>query len=151
MLGVGNNSVTQYLTTFSTNSSIIPVVGTTNMNESVKLYYNSSILQIRSLVLDLCLDDGGYEELGGQSLSAVITLQPCDSQNPNQQFILNSQSQILNPNWPNNNICLSGNGSQYVGYNRLTLWECQKGDSSMAFSVYPLNCSSKYFLFEHSL
>ena len=126
----------------NTSYIFIPVLGTTFSNESIKLHYDNSTLQIRSLTLDLCLDDGGYEVLGGQNSSAVVTFQPCDSQSPNQQFILNSQRQILNPNWPNNNICLSGNGKQYAGYNQLILWDCDASDSTEIFAVYYFYCPS---------
>ena len=128
MMGISANSTTQYLTSSNiTGHSIIPVIGAA---DAVKFYYDNSTLQIRSLALNLCLDDGGQEALGGQNRGAVVTFQPCDSQSPNQQFILNSQSQILNPNWPNNKICLSANGNKYRG---LILWDCLKGYANETF------------------
>ena len=147
VMGISVNSTTQYLTALSSAShSAVPVLGTANYNDSVRLVYDNSTLQIRSLALNLCLDDGGFEALGGQNRSALVTFQPCDSQSPNQQFILNSQRQILNPNWPNNNICVSGNGNQVAGHNQLILWECATGDSTEVFFVYYFYCPSKFFL-----
>ena len=151
-MGISANSTTQYLTSSNiTGHSITPVLGTMIENESIRLVYDNSSLQIRSLAMDLCLDDGGYEVLGGQNSSAVVTFQPCDSQSPNQQFILNSQRQILNPNWPNNNICLSGNGNQYAGYNQLILWEIGLVGASGIFEVTPLLCPSTIYLILRSL
>ena len=143
VMGISVNSTTQYLTALSSAShSAVPVLGTANYNDSIRFVYDNSTLQIRSLALNLCLDDGGLEALGGQNRSALVTFQPCDSQSPNQQFILNSQRQILNPNWPNNNICVSGNGNQVAGHNQLVLWECTLAEASGAVVVTPLSCAS---------
>ena len=146
-LAISFNSVTQYVIAYNTTTSIFPVLSATNGTDAIKLHYDNSTLQIRSLALGLCLDDGGLEYLGGQNHSAIITFQPCDAQSSNQQFILNSQRQILNPNWPNNNICFSGNG-QFGGLNRLNLWTCANGDSSQIFSVYYLYCPSKSLMYD---
>lgn len=144
VLSIHTDSTTKNVTTHTTiGNTIVPVLGTA---EAVKLYYNTSTLQLQSLMIGLCIDDGGHEALGGQNYSAAITFQPCDPQSSNQQFILNSQHQILNPNWPNNNICFNGNGTQNGGLNQLILWECTPGDSVETFYISTLNCQSKLIL-----
>ena len=92
-------------------------------------------LQIYNPTNNLCLDDGGKEVLGTSSLSAVVAFKPCDSSSINQQFIFTTGNQILNPNWPNNQVCLDGNGNTYQGYRELILWGCKPSDANQLFSI----------------
>ena len=105
-----------------------------------QLMYNPTTLQIYIPTMNLCLDDGGNEYLGGQSLSATLTFSPCDSTNPNQQFIQTTSLEICNPNWPLNTVCLNRNGAINAAINRqqLELWTRTAGNLDMQFNVLGL-------------
>ena len=98
--------------------------------------YNSSTLQIHHPQSGLCLDDGGNEVQGMNSLSAVLSFTTCDSASINQQFVFTSDQQILNPNWPNYQVCLYGNGNNlYYGIRELILWPCDTSDTNQLFNI----------------
>ena len=149
VLSFNNGSSYLYLIANQTDNRTVAAFGAANYIDAVKLHYDNSTLQIRSLALDLCLDDGGNEALGGRNYSAVITFKPCDAQSINQQFILNNLNQILNPNWPNNNVCFRAYGNQYGTYNPLMLWECGIGNSLEIFSVIYFYCPGISFFICH--
>lgn len=112
--------------------------------------YISSTMQIHSPVKNLCLDDGGRETLGLTSYGTVFTFSPCVSNNINQQFVFTTNNQIVNPNWPNNKLCLNGNGNEFVAwqkgnifsffsvpvaYRELIQWGCSSADSNEVFNI----------------
>ena len=97
--------------------------------------YLSSTMQIYHPTSGLCLDDGGYETQGTSSYSAVLSFTTCDSSSINQQFIFTTGNQIYNPNWPNNQVCLNGNGNSYNGNQELILWGCDPSDSNEIFNL----------------
>ena len=109
--------------------------------------YLSSTMQIYNPALNLCLDDQGFETLGTSSYSAYLSFLHCDSTSINQQFIITTNNQIYNPNWPNNQVCINGNGysfdfalltstgQSYVGFNEAIYWGCSTSDSNEMFNV----------------
>ena len=112
-------------------------------------------LQIKSVETGLCLDDGGHEDLWGVSTDATFTFTSCDSTNINQQFVFTSNKQIYNPNWPNNNLCLNGNGQPLGGNLALLTWICLPTNNDEIFdffcpagniSIYDLNGIKSHFL-----
>ena len=108
------------------------------LDTSMQFQYLSSTLQIYHPTSDFCLDDGGNEVLGPNSLSAVVSFKACNSSSTNQQFIITTGNQIYNPNWPNNQVCLNGNGNDYNGFQELILWSCSPTDSNEIFNIVPV-------------
>ena len=82
--------------------------------------YLSSTLQVYSPSRNLCLDDEGSETTG-----SFLSFKACNSTSANQQFIFTTGNQIYNPNWPNNQVCLNGNGIHHNGYQQLILSICK--------------------------
>ena len=105
------------------------------LDTNLHLQYLASSVQIYHPTSGLCLDDGGNEVLGTSSLSAVLSFTACDSTSINQQFIFTTGNQIYNPTWPNNQVCLDGNGNPYNGYQELILWGCSPSDSNQIFNI----------------
>ena len=98
--------------------------------------YLSSTMQIYNPAMDLCLDDQGFATLGTSSYSAYLSFLHCDSTSINQQFIITTNNQIYNPNWPNNQVCINGNGYLYeVQYQMAILWDCVTSDANEIFNV----------------
>ena len=111
---------------------------TTVLDPDQQFQYLSSTMQIYNPARNLCLDDGGNEVLGTTSSSAILSFRPCDSSSINQQFIMTTGGQIYNPNWPNNQVCLFGNGNNYNGYQELLLWGCSTSNPDMIFNIIPI-------------
>ena len=105
------------------------------LDPNQQLQYLSSTLQIYNPSNNLCLDDGGNEVLGTSSLAAILSFKPCNSSIINQQFNFTTGNQIYNPNWPNNQVCLNGNGDGYNGYQELILWGCSPSNYDEIFSI----------------
>ena len=122
------------------------------LDTNQQFQYLSSTLQIFHPTSGLCLDDGGNEAQGTSSYSAVLSFTTCNSNSINQQFIITTNYQIYNPNWPNNQVCLNGNGEYYPffygyfygysspSYQELILWNCDPNDSNEKFNIV-LICS----------
>ena len=102
------------------------------LDTNQQLKYLSSTMQIYNPSKNLCLDDGGSETQGVTSLSAVVSFTTCDSNSINQQFIFTTGNQIYNPNWPNNQVCLNGDG---LNNQDLRLWACNPSDSNEMFNA----------------
>ena len=119
--------------------------GTFDTDQQFK--YLSSTMHIYHPASGLCLDDGGYETLGTSSYSAVLSFKAsCDSSSINQQFIITTGHQIYNPNWPNNQVCLNGNGNANSDhYQELILWGCSPSDSNEIFNIV-LVCPTGAFI-----
>ena len=100
-----------------------------------QLKYLAATMQIYHPTSGLCLDDGGKETLGTSSYSTVLSFKPCDSSSINQQFIFTTGNKIYNPNWPNNQVCLNGNGNKHNAFQELILWFCSPSDSNEIFNV----------------
>ena len=128
------------LDTFVSAVYISPVVTESKYNAqnfNLVFVYNETSLQIMSNASGLCLDDGGNEALGASSINATLTFSACDSSSINQQFVFTSGGQIYNPNWPNNKICLRGDGgTTFNGYLELLLWQCDPSSFNVAFEVF---------------
>ena len=131
------------------------VMGTGSILDTDQQFqYLSSTMQIYHPTSGLCLDDGGYETQGTTSYSAYLSFTTCNSNSINQQFIITTNYQIYNPNWPNNRVCFNGNGNYYPitysyfyyydwffpSYQELILWNCDPNDSNEKFNVV-LICS----------
>ena len=116
--------------------------GTFDTDQQFK--YLSSTMQIYHPASGLCLDDGGYETLGTSSYSAVLSFKACDSSSINQQFIITTGHQIYNPNWPNNQVCLNGNGISYNGDQELILWGCSNNGDEIFNIVLICPTGSRY-------
>ena len=114
------------------------------------LKYFPSTMQIYHPASGLCLDDGGNEAKGTSSLSAVVSFKTCNSTSINQQFIFTTGNQIYNPNWPNNQVCLNGNGGSYNGFQELILWGCSPSNSDEIFNIV-LICPPGESIYLHDL
>ena len=113
------------------------VMGTGGMfDTSQQFQYLNSSMQIKHPASGLCLDDGGNEIHGTSSLLAVVSFKKCDVTSINQQFIFTTGNQIYNPNWPNNQVCLDGDGNaNSEGFQELILWGCSPSDSNQIFNI----------------
>ena len=125
------------------------VAGGNALNTYQQFQYLSSTMQIYNPALNLCLDDQGVETLGTSSYSAYLSFGYCDSTSINQQFIITTNNQIYNPNWPNNQVCINGNGNfyyiatptstgqsnVYFGLYEAIYWGCSTSDSNEMFNV----------------
>ena len=121
------------------------VMGTgSSYDTDQQFQYLSSTLQIYHPTSGLCLDDGGNETLGTSSLSAVLSFTTCNSSSINQQFIFTTGNQIYNPNWPNNQVCLNGNGISYNGDQELILWGCSNNGDEIFNIVLICPTGSRY-------
>ena len=105
-------------------------------NSNLLFTYNQTSLQIMNLGNGLCLDDEGNEAMGPSSINATLSFSTCDPTTINQQFIFNTGNQIYNPNWPNNKICLRGDGGNaFNGHQELILWQCDPRSFNETFEV----------------
>ena len=116
------------------------VMGVTipQLDTAQQFQYLASSMQIYHPTSGLCLDDGGNEVQGATSYSTSLSFTTCDSTSINQQFIFTTGNQIYNPNWPNNQVCLNGNGNQHQGFQELILWGCTTTDSNEIFNIVPI-------------
>ena len=78
---------------------------------------------------------GAMRHKGRALIRLFFSFTTCDSSSINQQFIITTNYQIYNPNWPNNQVCLNGNGSSYHGNQELILWGCDPSDSNEIFNL----------------
>lgn len=108
-------------------------------NPNLILNYNATTQQIIVPANDLCLDDGGNEANGLTNVYSILTFSSCDSSNINQQFVFTPGGQILNPNWPMQQMCLRGDGGgAFAGYQKLILWECNAQKYHETFIASPI-------------
>ena len=111
------------------------------LDTNQQFQYLASTMQIYHPTSGLCLDDGGNEIQGTSSYAAILSFTACDSNSINQQFIFTTGNQIYNPNWPNNQVCLNGNGHDFTfdgytfPYQELILWYCDPNDTNERFNV----------------
>ncbi len=137
--------VQSHATFVSAKYSSPAVMGTgSSYDTDQQFQYLSSTMQIYSPSKNLCLDDGGKETLGTSSLSAVLSFTTCNSSSINQQFIFTTGNQIYNPNWPNNQVCLNGNGNSYNGDQELILWGCSNNGDEIFNIVIICPTGSRY-------
>ena len=110
---------------------------TSTLDTNQQFLYLPSSLQIYNPSRNLCLDDGGKEALITTFTDTEgLSFRPCDSSSANQQFIFTTNDQIYNPNWPNNQVCLNGNGDGYRFFQReLILSTCNSSDSDEIFRI----------------
>ena len=133
LFAIQGQSEFSYVSAFYRSPAVMGLGSPFDTNQQFQ--YNSSTLQIHHPQSGLCLDDGGNEVQGMNSLSAVLSFTTCDSASINQQFVFTTDDHIFNPNWPNYQVCLYGSGNTYYGTLELILWRCSTSDTNQLFNI----------------